>query len=87
MQREIEALLTAYLEDRQKEAKLVHDVLTALSVGATSRQRMFDAIAAAVQPMIEWPVEEAKIASMRLAEDLSISLGSLRKARDAAITH
>jgi hypothetical protein len=87
MQREIEALLTAYLDDRQKEAKLVHDVLTAISVASAGRRRMFDAIVEAVQPLLDRPAEDTKIASMKIAEDLSVSLGSLRKARDAAITH
>jgi AcrR family transcriptional regulator len=87
MQREIEALLAAYLEDRQKEAKLVQEILTALSVAAASRQRMFDAIATAVQPLQERPAEQPDIATLRIAEDLSVSLGSLRKAFDAAITH
>jgi hypothetical protein len=87
MQREIEVLLSAFLDDRQKEAKLVHDVLTAISVAAASRRRMFEAIADAVQPLLDRPAEDAKVASLKIAEDLSVSLGSLRRARDAAITH
>ena len=48
MQREIEALLTAYVEDSSREARLVQNVLTALAVGAAARQRMMLELQAAV---------------------------------------
>lgn len=48
MQLEIEALLAAYLEQRRKEADLIHGLLTALSVAAAGRQRMIDAILDAI---------------------------------------
>ena len=48
MQREIEALLKAYVEDSSREARLVQNVLTALAVGAAARQRMLLELQAAV---------------------------------------
>ena len=48
MQREIEALLKAYVEDSGREARLVQNVLTALAVGAAARQRMLLELQAAV---------------------------------------
>lgn len=48
MQREIEALLAAYLADRNKEAQIVLDLMTALAVGSAGRQRMMQELAAAV---------------------------------------
>lgn len=47
MQREIEALLKAYVEDSSREARLVQNVLTAMAVGAAARQRMIEDIQAA----------------------------------------
>jgi hypothetical protein len=48
MQREIEALLKAYVEDSSREARLVQNVLTALAVGAAARQRMLLELQSAV---------------------------------------
>lgn len=48
MQREIEALLSAYLADRNKETKMIQELLTALAVGAVARQRMFRDLAVAI---------------------------------------
>ncbi len=48
MQREIEALLKAYVEDGSRESRLVQNVLTALAVGAAARQRMLLELQAAV---------------------------------------
>lgn len=98
MQREIEALLAAYLDERRKEATIVQELLTALSVGASGRQKMFDAIIAIGQPQAE-PVGDAtqtlepkaavvtKFAQLSVVDDLTTSIGNLRKARDAAFAH
>ena len=48
MQREIEALLKAYVEDSSRESRMVQNVLTAMAVGAAARQRMIEDIQAAV---------------------------------------
>ncbi len=48
MQREIEALLSAYLTDRNKETRMIQELLTALAVGAAARQRMLRDLAAAI---------------------------------------
>jgi hypothetical protein len=48
MQREIEALLAAYLADRNKETRVVHELLTVLAVGSAERKRMLRDLAAAV---------------------------------------
>lgn len=57
MQREIEALLTAYLADRNKETQLIQDLLTALAVGVSARQRMVRDMAAALGSQV--PVSSA----------------------------
>lgn len=102
MQREIEALLAAYLDERRKEARIVQELLTALSVGASGRQKMFDAIVAIGQPdpaveaspskvepspAAPSPAAVANLASLSIADDLTTSIGNLRRARDAAFTH
>ena len=48
MQREIEALLKANIEDSGREARLIQNVLTALAIGSAARQRMIEEIQAAV---------------------------------------
>ena len=48
MQREVEALLAAYLADRNKETRVVQELLTILAVGSAERQRMLRDLAAAV---------------------------------------
>lgn len=40
MQREIEALLLAYSDDRNRETQMLQNLLSALAVGAAARQRM-----------------------------------------------
>jgi hypothetical protein len=98
MQHEIEALLAAYLDERKKEARIVQELLTALSVGASGRQKMFDAIVAIGQAQpataVEAPVKTtpsaaaiANFAQLSVADDLTASIGKLRKARDAAFAH
>jgi hypothetical protein len=102
MQREIEALLVAYLEERQKEARIVQELLTALSVGAAGRQKMFDAImtigqlqAAPVadKPVVAEPgassvhIGSSNRESLSIVDDLTVGIGNLRKARDAALMH
>lgn len=88
MQREIEALLAAYLDERKKEAQLIEDLLTALSVGAAGRQRMFDAIAAIAGPPSDAvAAAPASISPLTIADDLTLGIGALRRARDAALTH
>ncbi len=63
MQREIEALLKAYVEDSSREARLVQNVLTALAVGAAARQRMFEELQKAVGlgPMTPPETAEAEL--------------------------
>lgn len=48
MQREIEALLVAYLNDRNKETQMIQDLLSALAVGAEARHRMVRDLTSAV---------------------------------------
>jgi hypothetical protein len=48
MQREVEALLAAYLADRNKETRVVQELLTILAVASAERQRMLRDLAAAV---------------------------------------
>ncbi|MEQ1615479.1 MAG: hypothetical protein ABL904_22225 [Hyphomicrobiaceae bacterium] len=97
MQREIEALLAAYLDERQKEARIVQDLLTALSVGASGRQKMFDAIVAigqlqaetvsSVKSTADAPPASSRFQQLAIVDDLTTSISNLRKARDAAFTH
>jgi hypothetical protein len=69
MQREIEALLKAYVEDSSREARLVQNVLTALAVGAAARQRMIEDIQTAVG--IGTAAQPADTAAPELAPDVT----------------
>ena len=60
MQREIEALLAAYLADRNKETQVVQELLTVLAVGSADRQRMLRELAAAVGGLAPLAPEVAK---------------------------
>ena len=81
MKREIEALLAAYLADRNKEAQVVQELLTALAVGAAGRQRMLHELAVAVgataevAPVVDRPPSRESIA------DISTAITLLRAAR------
>lgn len=92
MQREIEALLKAYVEDRQREGQLVTDLLTAIALGAASRRQMIDDIAFAVGRVRS----EGAIAPVRApvnaepAQDydpVSDAVGQLRSARELGNAH
>ena len=48
MQDKFEELLRAYLADKDRESRLIVDVLSSLAVGASHRQEMIDEIDAAV---------------------------------------
>lgn len=89
MQREIESLLAAYLADRDREARLVQELLTALAVGSAARQRMLHDIAAAVgaAPAME-PADAPVIRDMPAfaGSDITAAIARLREARDAT-TH
>lgn len=93
MQREIEALLVAYMEEKQKETKLVQDLLTALAVGAAARQRMCEAIEAASLSAVgagsavgSKSVEHQSV-PMPVEDDLERALVQLRRSRDSNFTH
>lgn len=88
MQREIEALLSAYLTERNKEAQVVQELLTALAVGAAGRQRMMQELAAAVGTVAT--TSQSCVAAERhadvdteptLAAEVSVALAQLRAAR------
>jgi hypothetical protein len=48
MEREIETLLTTYLADRNKETRVVNELLTVPAVGSAKRKRMLRQLTAAV---------------------------------------
>ena len=88
MQREIEALLKAYVEDRQREGKLVTDLLTAIAVGAASRRQMMEDIATAVTSIRPVARTEAPPPSQPASFDpVSEAVSQLRSARDLSISH
>ena len=103
MQREIEALLKAYVEDSGREARLIQDVLTALAVGAAARQRMIADIQAAVGIGDIGPAQsnsskepEASITASSpmfksvpriVTDDVALAISHLRAARDAPAVH
>ena len=103
MQREIEALLKAYVEDSGREARLIQNVLAALAVGAAARQRMIADIQAAVgieaiePPQSPTPKEpEASITAAStslktvpriITDDVALAISHLRAARDAVAVH
>ncbi len=86
MQREIHALLAAYLADRQREATLVGDLLMALATGSAGRQRMFEQIAAAVSATAPEAAVRAPLSDIS-TNDFMLAIRELRDARDASVTH
>ena len=103
MQREIEALLKAYVEDSGREARLIQNVLTALAVGAAARQRMIADIQAAVGVDTVEPTQAQAFKDVELlntasspilksvprivTDDVALAISHLRAARDAAVVH
>ncbi len=89
MQREIEALLSAYLMERTKEAQVVQELLTALAVGASGRQRMMQELAAAVgatqasQPSVAMAPDLDIQTQTSLTAEVSAAIAQLRAARTA----
>ena len=89
MQREIEALLTTYLADRNKETRVVKELLAVLAVGAAERKRMLRQLTAAVggltpvapEVAIE-PIAESRPSS-ELNGDLSAAICQWRTTRSA----
>jgi hypothetical protein len=92
MQREIEALLKAYVEDRQREGKLVTELLTALAVGAASRRQMMEDITLAVAqigveaPLAAAPVEEPAAYDPPY-DPVTEAVSQLRSVRDMSAAH
>ena len=87
MQREIEALLKAYLEGRSYEARLVQDVLTALAVGSAARQQMIQEMAAAVGQVTAQPTPTERVGVAQIADDVSVAINQMRAARGASVNH
>ena len=87
MQREIEALLKAYLQDRSREARLIQDVLTALAVSSAARQRMVEEMATAVGNATTELVVAPRVVGATVAEDVALAIDQLRATRGAAVTH
>jgi hypothetical protein len=92
MQREIEALLAASLADRNKEAQVVQQLLTALAVGTAGRHQMMQDLAAAVRSIptvaasTAAPPVDGNLSSPDFSADVSAAIAQLRAAR-APITH
>ena len=89
MQRQIEALLAAYLADRDKEARVVQELLAVLAVGAADRQRMLRDLGAAVGGLAAASSNEAisplgeNAPPSSFSSDLSAAISKLRDARVA----
>lgn len=89
MQREIEDLLVAYIADRNREARLVQDLLAALAVGSVARQRMIEAVATAAseasagipQAPAAPSSAPARNVSELLSADISAAVAELRAAQ------
>ena len=87
MQREIEALLKVYVDDREREGQLVTELLTAIAVGASSRRRMIDDITAAVS-RLQLVERGHSISDPHSGYDpVSEAVGQLRSAREMAIAN
>lgn len=89
MQREIEALLEAYLDERNREARVVQDLLTALAIGADARTKMMADLGrifgqSAIEPRTASRTVQATEPSPRLTIDLAEAISQLRAARDGA---
>ena len=87
MQREIEALLNAYLQDRSQEARLVQDLLTALAVGSAARHRMVQELASAVGQTTAGLSAAQKASPATLTDDITVAVTQLRAARNTSATH
>jgi hypothetical protein len=89
MQREVEALLAAYLADRNKETRVVQDLLTILAVGSAERQRMLRDLAAAVggigssSPAEPLSTFNENVPTSSFDDDLCAAISQLRDARAA----
>ena len=91
MQREVEALLAAYLADRNKETRVVQELLTILAVGSAERQRMLRDLAAAVgevgpsSPNEPHSSSNENVPTSSFDADLSAAISQLRDARAAMV--
>jgi hypothetical protein len=90
MQREVEALLAAYLADRNKETRVVQELLTILAVGSAERQRMLRDLAAAVggagPSSPNEPLSTGEnVPTSSFDDDLSAAISQLRDARAAMV--
>jgi hypothetical protein len=89
MQRHIEALLLAYLADRDKEARVVQELLAVLAVGAADRERMLRDLQAAVSGLAAASSSEAtshlgeNAPPSSFGNDLSAAISKLRDTRVA----
>ena len=91
MQREIEALLAAFLTERNKDAETMQRILTALAIGAAGRQRMMEELAAAVRAVPSavtatqtLPIEPSGVPA-HLSSDIAGAISELRARRNAAV--
>lgn len=80
MQREIEALLSAQLAERQAEADLIKRLLTALALGSSARHRMFDDIAAAAAAISSEP--QGSVQRVQSASTVDQAIIDFRRTRD-----
>ena len=86
MQREITALLRAYLEDKQRETKLVQDFLSALAVNAAGREKMLEDLAKAVIAITGLP-PVSKGSPAKLEDDLTHAVDQLRTTNAFPASH
>ncbi len=87
MQREIEALFSAYVAGRNKETRVVQELLVVLAVGAAERQRMMRDLAAAVADGEVSAVDTGKASverSPELNSELAAAVANLRAVRATA---
>ena len=83
MQREIEALLEAYLRDKDREARLVTELLTTISSGASARQLMIERLAVAIERAMPKMATELR----PISDDIDLAIRKLREASATSTTH
>jgi len=87
MQREIDALLSAFAAEQQKEARLIRDLLATLSRGTQARQRMVESLALAVAEAMSIPVDGAHSHTPFATEQVSEAIEQLRASGNGFARH
>lgn len=89
MQDEIDALLRAFAAEQEREARLIHELLTTLGQRSGSRQRMIESLALAVAEAMSSAetIQPRTFAAHEAPEQLSEAVARLRARSNGYGTH